>query len=343
MSSVSEVELIGRLLRYMEENPKLVEFLIKVLDENIEVLEPTITSSGVTYPSVGASDVELEEFRRPLSELGIMKYETVGTVFSCPACRSPLFTFPKCPICGSLKVVNVTLISHPACGFTGALKDYRKGHKLVCPRCGLEVTEEQLQFYGRTFECEDCGARFDRPELHFYCGNCGAFVKKDDVLLIAARKYVIDRKYYPVVAKAIIIREISLNAPIEGFEVKLFGKVKGRSGTEHSFDVVLTKKVDSDVWIGVVQIAVGTPEQINEIIDLVLTKYIDLEGIVHAFSILVYGSTGRRTLPEKINFVMLPSFKEVKSLVKDFYKDAKRSVERFIKARKQKVEAGTEL
>lgn len=72
----------------------------------------------------------------------------------------------KCLRCGGDELHRRTVIEHVACGCVRPRAAFEREGRYDCPKCraddiGGDAVRETATFY----ECESCGARFDRPML----------------------------------------------------------------------------------------------------------------------------------------------------------------------------------
>jgi hypothetical protein len=115
-----------------------------------------------------------------LEDLGLVKRSPAGAVLRCPKCGSTrLRAYLTCRFCGSPLIVKTRLIQHVVCGYTGEEEEFRKGKRLICPKCGLELKREGGDYIviAEIFKCLNCGARQRNPEIRLECLECGHHFK----------------------------------------------------------------------------------------------------------------------------------------------------------------------
>ncbi len=118
-----------------------------------------------------------------LEDLGLVKRSPAGAVLQCPRCGSArLRAYLTCRFCGSPLVIKTRLIQHVVCGYTGEEEEFRKGKRLICPKCGLELKHEGSDYIviAEIFKCLNCGARQRSPEVRLECLECGHHFKPLD-------------------------------------------------------------------------------------------------------------------------------------------------------------------
>ncbi|MHA2394196.1 MAG: TackOD1 domain-containing metal-binding protein [Promethearchaeota archaeon] len=164
--------------------------LTQLIDKGVKTIESKTSLEGITYE--GLDDI-LKEYgeqrlRNLLEALANKKYlaikERDPTLF-CPKCHSiHVYSRYTCSRCQSVNVNRIELIEHPFCGYTGVKKNFILGSSLMCPNCktGLgsidgrppgDGSREDYRVIGSSFECEECGNRFNKPDFLHICQKCG--------------------------------------------------------------------------------------------------------------------------------------------------------------------------
>jgi predicted RNA-binding Zn-ribbon protein involved in translation (DUF1610 family) len=115
-----------------------------------------------------------------------------------------------------------------------------KDSVLVCPRCGTGLSEELANYriIGNFYQCDNCGNRFDKPEVLHLCQNCGRSSTFQDVKYVKVFSYRISEETVKQLGKELPILENVRKLLVDkGFRVRLHSKVVGSSGVESFFDV----------------------------------------------------------------------------------------------------------
>jgi hypothetical protein len=69
------------------------------------------------------------------------------TNFYCPSCGSQnVSTRYCCPYCKSFNIQKGSLIEHVKCGYMDVEENFRKGEKLVCPKCHEELKKPDVDY-----------------------------------------------------------------------------------------------------------------------------------------------------------------------------------------------------
>ena len=164
--------------------------LTQLINKGIKKIELKTSLDGITYE--GLEDIIKEygeqKLRNLLEALANKKYLTIkerDPALFCPKCHS-LHVYSKytCSRCQSVNVNRIELIEHPFCGYTGVKKNFIFGASLTCPNCKTDLgsidgrppgdgSREDYKVIGSSFECEECGNRFNKPDFIHNCQKCG--------------------------------------------------------------------------------------------------------------------------------------------------------------------------
>jgi CheY-like chemotaxis protein len=127
----------------------------------------------------------MHQIFQSLAKKGYLKPREHIRALICPQCGSPhVYSKYTCPRCQSIEINRMRLIEHPFCGYTGFTDKFTSGSHLVCPNCQTDLSpalgmprgdgsKQDYKIIGSSFECEDCGHRFDRPNNQNSCQECG--------------------------------------------------------------------------------------------------------------------------------------------------------------------------
>jgi general secretion pathway protein E len=145
-------------------------------------------------------------------------------------------------------------------------EEFTRSGKQVCPKCYQELRTSGQDFtsLGVLRKCRDCGEVFGHPAIKWRCLKCGTVVPEDKALEVDAYTYALTKKEdmrlmltFEMNHKPRLIKFLQER----GFEVHENAKAKGRSGAEHTFDMLAVRDD------GVVQhrIAVGIENSSQEL------------------------------------------------------------------------------
>jgi transcription elongation factor Elf1 len=254
---------------YRDHNTQIL--LSKFLSGEIKTLEPDYNPpSGYSYPileNIVGDASRVEPFLSKLNQAGILEKQLYDKVISCPKCGSENVSFRYCcPFCKSFDVQKSSLIEHVKCGYMDVEANFHKGDKYVCPKCHEELRKIDVDYRkaGVWCTCKECSKSFDIPVSEHFCRNCHANSTFEEAQI---------KDVYSYTLKDSVREESSLSwllvAPIREFLVKEGLKVespaflKGKSGANHSFDIVAYKGAASRKVI-VLDLAKSTENVVSE-------------------------------------------------------------------------------
>jgi len=257
--------------------------LNKFMSVKVERLIPLFDlKRGLIYPEVEeivGDSISPEEFLLMLYESGILRRELYEKVVCCPKCGSVnVSTLYTCPFCGSFDIRKSSLIEHIKCGFIDVEEKFRKGGRLICPKCGRDLAELDVDFRraGVWCTCNKCGKSFDIPVPRHFCRNCKTNFTFEDAEFKNAYIYSLNED---VVKTATM--EWAVLAPIKklleerGFRVETPGFVEGRSGVRHMFDMTAQNngRKSYKTAINISESADGKPVTEQAVIDMFAKAY----------------------------------------------------------------------
>jgi ribosomal protein S27E len=220
------------------------------------------TELGFVYPIVeqtarvkGREAVAIVE---SLTDKGILKRSFFDRLLRCPRCQSiNLRPSTHCPRCGSGDIVRGRILEHLACSYVGVEDEFAAKGKYICPKCKLELRTVGADYLSRGVlrKCRDCGEIFSAPLLKWRCLKCSSLLTEDEVGEVNIYAYTLDEakrnwlefELQPKVRFLEFLRH-------HGYKVTQNARLKGRSGAEHSIDMLATRDdgvVTHNVAIGV--------------------------------------------------------------------------------------------
>jgi len=220
--------------------------LSKFLSGELSKIEPVYDPKyGYRYPQVEAivgDPASTEEFLNRLYEMGVLERKLFDKIIHCPACGSANISIRyRCPYCKTFDIKKSSLIEHISCGYIDTEERFKKNGKLVCPKCGVELTKPDVNYRkaGAWCSCNECDKSFDIPVPSHFCRECG----EDFTFEEASYRNIYSYSLNESVMKEIGAR-YKLVAPIRdflqehGFHVESPGFLKGKSGASHIFDII---------------------------------------------------------------------------------------------------------
>jgi len=256
----------------LEQNEKATKLVAEMLAGNIVDIRPQLdftSELGFTYPAAEQTlKVKAEQAVSILEALAaqdILKRHFFDRLLRCPQCRSVnLRPSTHCPQCGSGNFARGRVFEHFSCKFIGLEDEFVTSGGYVCPRCGLElrISGGDYQSLGLMGKCHDCYEVFSQPEIQWRCLKCATLTPADGVTEVNIYSYRLNEAKrgwleFELKPKSQLIEFLRQH----GYQVKEDAVVKGRSGAEHSIDILATR----DDGIVAYNIAIGVKVAGDEI------------------------------------------------------------------------------
>jgi hypothetical protein len=207
------------------------------------------TDLGYIYPAVEqAANIKGKEAQALLESLAardIVNKAFFDRLIRCPRCQGVnLRPSSHCPKCGSGYVVRGRILEHFACKYIGVEEEFTAKGKYVCPRCRMELRTIGADYrsQGVLYKCHDCSEVFSVPFIKWRCLKCSSLVTEDEVGEVIIYSYTFDeskRNWLEFELQPKVRFVEFLNQ--QGYKVTENAKVRGRSGAEHSLDILATR------------------------------------------------------------------------------------------------------
>ena len=248
-----------------EEDDVAIRLVAAMLAREIVDVKPQLDFSaekGFTYPIVehalNTKSAELIPILESLAEKAILKREFFERLLHCPRCRSVnLRPSMHCPKCGSRDIVRGRVLEHLLCKYVGIEDEFASKGRYICPKCQVELRAAGTDHrsMGLLRKCRDCSEVFNVPLLKWRCLKCSALSGEDEVKEVNVYAYSLDETKrswleFELQPKSQLIAFLRQH----GYRVTRNAKVKGRSGGEHSIDILASRDdgvVTHDIAIGV--------------------------------------------------------------------------------------------
>jgi hypothetical protein len=256
----------SQTLSDMEKGDLAMKVVAAMLAARVADIKPQLdftTELGFLYPLVeqtarvkGKEAVAIVE---SLTDRGILRKSYFDRLLHCPRCQSiNLRPSTHCPKCGSGDIARGRILEHLACGYVGVEEEFTTKGKYVCPRCKLELRTVGADYLSRGVlrKCRDCSEIFSAPLVKWRCLKCSSLSTEDEIIEVNIYAYTLDEgkrnwlefEIQPKVRFLEFLRH-------HGYKVTQNARVKGRSGAEHSVDILATRDdgvITHNVAIGVV-------------------------------------------------------------------------------------------
>ncbi len=262
----------GKLERVkLYKDPKVQVFLSKFLSGEISELKPTFDPKfGYRYAEVEAilgDASKVEDFLNRLYEAKVVERKLYDKILYCPSCGSQnVSTHYCCPYCKSFNIQKGSLVEHVKCGYMDVEENFRKGGKLVCPKCHEELKKPEVDYRkaGIWCTCKDCGKSFDIPVTRHFCRECQADFTFEDVEIRDVYAYTLNEEVKgEITAGWIFVAPIKEFLVESGFEVEAPAFLKGKSGANHMFDIAAYRK-EITKKVTVMDVATATEDIVSE-------------------------------------------------------------------------------
>ncbi len=140
------------------------------------IIKPLIkVNMKITLPPInGFTQDEIIKCLNSLVKKGYAISKILDRAIACPYCNSlNIVTKYTCPKCGNINITRTHLIQHKRCGYVDTELKFEKEGKLVCPKCRVPVSRDEVVIIASLFECLVCGYRTSTPNIVHKCEDCG--------------------------------------------------------------------------------------------------------------------------------------------------------------------------
>jgi hypothetical protein len=278
ISKISEIPGIQQVPR-LGENEKAMKLVTEILAGKFVDIKPQLDFSsemGFLYPTaeqtLGIKGKEVIPILDSLTDKGVLKKEFFDRLLYCPQCRSiNLRPTIYCPQCSSASIARGRVLEHALCGYVGLEDEFVDKGRYVCPKCKVELRNvgSDYRSLGILRKCRNCGEVFTMPSIKWHCLRCSAISPEDKVVEVNIYSYRfkeekrswLEFQLKPKFQLIEFLRE-------RGYEVMENAILRGRSGAEHTIDILASK--DDGVIIHNIAIAVkvaGDKIGLDEIFD----------------------------------------------------------------------------
>jgi len=228
---------------------KVADLIEKMLSGEIVEIKPTLslsTESGFSFPDIEklleATPETIAQTLENLADEGILTKRFSDKVLLCPYCQSPnLRPSLRCPKCGSGYLDKGRILEHLACGYTGAESEFVSVGKYVCPRCKRELRflGTDYRSLGIKYVCGNCTEIFTDAMFKWQCLSCLLLFAEHEAKEIPLYTYYLneDRRLWLGFELKPKSKFIAFMESL-GYEVTGKASLTGRSGAEHTFEIV---------------------------------------------------------------------------------------------------------
>jgi hypothetical protein len=228
---------------------KLIAEMLAGRITNIKPQYDFTTELGYVYPTVEQTikvkGKEAVAIMDSLAAKDIVNKSFFDRLIRCRRCQSPhLRPSAHCPKCSSGHIARGRILEHFACKYVGLEDEFTAKGKYVCPRCKMELRTLGADYrsQGVLYKCRDCSEIFGVPFLKWRCLKCSSLANEDEVDEIViyaynfneAKRNWLEFELQPKVRFVEFLRKY-------GYKITENARVQGRSGAEHTIDILAAR------------------------------------------------------------------------------------------------------
>ncbi|MFQ6076994.1 MAG: hypothetical protein ACE5Z5_12850 [Candidatus Bathyarchaeia archaeon] len=226
----------------------LARFISNHIDTLIPIYNPTLPT-GHSYPeaerAMSLPPIETVNQLRKLEDLEILTPHFHQRIFFCPNCESPHLRLRiACPNCNSEELFKGSVIEHFSCGHVDFQEDYKRGERLICPKCNgaLRLIGVDYRRIESSYKCNNCATLMENPQTNLQCQRCKHVFAINEAIGRDIYTYSLNPQARNEAQRSMMPLH-SLRRPLEamGYRVVAPAVKVGRSGVEHRFDLLATK------------------------------------------------------------------------------------------------------
>jgi predicted transcriptional regulator/ABC-type transporter Mla MlaB component len=217
-----------------------------IVESGVAEFAPSLSDGGdIIYPMMnkltGVGTSQAGEVLEELCQKKVLTKVPASLSCRCPACSTEIaIQTLVCPNCSGTELVSGTALQHLTClhfDFEWNFSRGTEGEKF-CPKCDRKLEKMGIDYLkqGTFFKCSTCGEFTARAKRLFSCPSCQRVFETTKEPPIEAYKYI--------VKNGASLSALDLSALIgelknSGLEATENATIRGKSGTEHSFTLVV--------------------------------------------------------------------------------------------------------
>lgn len=242
----------AKALKGIGEDEKAAKLVTEILAGKVTDISPRLdfaSDLGFNYPAVeqalGIKGQEVLETLESLASQGILKKTFFDKFLHCPQCQSVnLRPTLHCPKCNSGNINRGRVLEHLVCGYLGLEDEFISAGRLICPKCQIELQTIDSDYRSRGLmrKCYNCGEVFSTPLIKWRCLKCSSLTSEDGVTEVSIYAYRFNEAkrnwlQFELKPKSDLIEFLQ----DRGYEVAENTTVNGRSGAEHTIDILASR------------------------------------------------------------------------------------------------------
>jgi len=168
----------------------------------------------------------------------------------CPDCKSTGFSIRSfCPKCKSVHLTGGTVIEHLTCGHLDFEISFQRGvGTMICPKCGKPIRLVGVDYRKLDMtRCLDCGEYTTTPTMMVQCLTCGHEDNLDRIKHREFSSYSLNSSLRDEINQYVFsLLPIKDLCEKLGYTIISPAMLKGHSGTEHQFDLMIQSQTDKE-------------------------------------------------------------------------------------------------
>jgi hypothetical protein len=254
------------------ESDNTTRLLAEIVSGRITDISPRLdlgSELGFTYPNIeealGIKGPEALTILESLADRGILNKTYFDKFLRCPQCQSVnLRPTLHCPKCNSGNITRGRILEHAVCKYLGMEDEFIAGGRLICPKCRMELQTIDIDYRSRGLmrKCYNCGEIFSIANIKWRCLQCSSIINEDKVTEMNAYSYSLNEEKrgwleFDLKPKAELVGSLKRR----GYNVVENAVVRGRSGAEHTIDILASR----DDGVATHRVAIGVKTGNEEI------------------------------------------------------------------------------
>ncbi|MBI5698201.1 MAG: hypothetical protein HZC29_06950 [Thaumarchaeota archaeon] len=295
-----------------QNNDKITKIIKKAKDGYNGLLVPEVDhkTAKFGYRILREMGEEYDvSFLDNLSQVGIFEKFINNKFLVCPEHKSSFLLTVRinCPKCNSINVEKLSLLEHKTCGYISEKKHFEKldNGELKCPSCKKQIKyqEKELRLPASWYFCKDCSEKFDEAKVSLHCNEFDHDFTALQASSVELYNYVLsDLTQKSSIDQDKLKEEISKILTKHGYSVNENYTTKGKSGLDHSVDIVGIDGAGQSVFI-----FMNNSDESNSEIDSRLIQILDTSpkiAILIGFSSI---SEKTKSIASKYNLSIISS------------------------------------
>lgn len=227
---------------------KILQFMLR--SSRTPITPEILPTDEISYPQlkgvIDASPVATVELLTRMVDARVLVADLADKAPACPECGShEVSTRYTCPKCFSYDISRSFLYEHLKCGKVANDDAFKKGDKLVCPKCQgvLHNFGVEYRAVGAWYRCGSCSESFNAPAHSHFCRPRRHQFAMDRARLVSIYQYRLNPDTLADVRKEVLMFNDAVTM-LESLGLTVLSphELPGKSGQPQPFDIVTTLK-----------------------------------------------------------------------------------------------------